>query len=109
MLVVLEYRFQYIHNMERHITLNYTSITFLAAHLHHAGLHVHFVQRESLLCLVGSNLPSQGVHVTVQLPLQVLERRLFDAVHQCVVLGFNLEVKIKALKTVIYLSIHQSA
>ncbi len=65
----------------------------IAAHLHHAGLHVHFVQRESLLCLVSSNLPIQGLHVTIKLPLEVLERCLFDTVHQYVVLGFNLEVQ----------------
>lgn len=63
-----------------------------AAHLHHAGVHVHLVQRERLLCLVGSDLPTQGLHVTVELPLEALEGRLFDVVHQYVVLGFNLQV-----------------
>lgn len=63
---------------------------FSLSHLHHAGLHVHLVQRERLLCLVASDLSTQALHVTVQLPLEILQRRLFDAVHQNVVLGFNL-------------------
>lgn len=75
-----------------HYILNtFNSLIQLAAHLHHAGVHVHLVQRESLLCLVGSHLPTQGFHVTVELPLEVLERRLFDVFHQNVVLGFDLE------------------
>lgn len=70
-----------------------TSLNSRLAHLHHAGLHVHLVQRESLLRLVGSDLPSQGFHVTLQLPLEVLQRCLLDIVHQYVVLGFYLKIE----------------
>lgn len=39
---------------------------------------------------MGSDLPTQGFHATVQLLLKVLEGRLLDGVHQNAVLGFYL-------------------
>lgn len=51
------------------------------------------MQTEGLVSFSSAVLHAQRLHVAAQIPLDVLERRLFDGFHHEVVIGFNLEAE----------------